>query len=134
MNISYDRGADAAYLKLSNLKITKTKSVSDFCNVDLDAEGHVVGIELLSIKGYAADFRAWLGIESAAEYLNKSPLTLRRWIKKGEISSYKIGKEYQFIKEELDEFIQRNRRADLRELRGAIKLAKGYDYKEARRR
>jgi excisionase family DNA binding protein len=134
MKISYDRGADAAYLKLSNRKVAKTTSVSDSCNVDLDAEGHVVGIELLSVKGYAPDFRAWLGIESAAEYLNKSPLTLRRWIKKGEFPFYKIGKEYLFVKEELDEFIRSNRRADLRELRGAVKLAKGYDYKELRQR
>jgi len=111
MKISYDGSADAAYLKLSNLKVARTESVSEFCNIDLAEDGRVVGVELLSVKGYSPDFRAWLGLDSAAEYLNKSPLTLRRWIKKGQLPSYKMGKEYLFVKEELDEFIRSKKRA-----------------------
>lgn len=109
MKISFDRTADAGYIKISKKKIDRTTPVSEYCNVDLDTQGAVVGIELLFISQYAGDFKSWINLVSAAEYLNKSPLTIRRWIKKGELPSYKIGKEYLFVKEELDEYIKKQK-------------------------
>ncbi len=109
MKITFDREANAAYIKISHKKIERTAAVSDYCNVDLDKVGGVVGIELLFISEYASDFKSWLGLSSAAAYLNKSPITIRRWIQNEDIPSYKIGKEYFFIKEELDEYIQKHK-------------------------
>lgn len=109
MNVSFDRQADAAYIKISTKKINKTLSTSEYCNVDIDEDGAIVGIELLFISEYMNDFKSWISIGDAAAYLNKSPLTIRRWTKNGSLPSYKIGKEYRFLKEELDDYIQSNR-------------------------
>jgi excisionase family DNA binding protein len=110
MNITFDRKADSGYIKLSRRKINNTIPVSDYCNVDIDAQGGVVGIELLFISQYMDDFRQWLNLNSAAEYLNKSTVTIRRWIKEDKIPHYKPGKEYLFLEEDLDEFMRRHRK------------------------
>lgn len=68
MRVTFDRTADASYIKLSDKKIDHT---------------------------------------SAADYLNKSEVTLRRWVKDGSVPYYRLGREYLFIKEELDEFIKK---------------------------
>jgi excisionase family DNA binding protein len=111
MRVAFDRSADASYIKLSDRKIEKTIPVSDYCNVDLDDEGKVVGIELLFISQYMDDFKLWLELASAAEYLDKSEITLRRWVKDGGVPYYRLGREYLFIKEELDEFIKKHKKA-----------------------
>lgn len=111
MKIELDRSANAAYIKISNAPITTTKQVSDYCNVDLDAKGGIVGIELLYVSEYSADFKAWLNVAGVAEYLQKSEVTIRRWVKNREIPSYKIGGEYCFDKEEIDAYIKGQRRA-----------------------
>jgi excisionase family DNA binding protein len=109
MKFELDRKADSGYLRLSNKKIEKTVSASDYCNVDFDIDGKVVGIELLFISQYMDDFKLWLDIANTAEYLNKSQITIRRWVQEGRIPYFKPGKEYLFEKEDLDEFIQKHR-------------------------
>ena len=111
MRVSFDRIADASYIKISNKKIKKTISVSDYCNIDMDENDGIVGIELLFVSEYMRDSKLWLGVEDVAEYLNKSPVTIRRWIQEKKIPSYKIGREYLFVKEELDDYIQKQRQA-----------------------
>ena len=110
MKVTFDRSADASYIKLSGKKIERTSTVSSYCNVDLDDEGKVVGIELLFISKYMDDFKLWLELASAADYLNKSEVTLRRWVKDGSVPYYRLGREYLFIKEELDEFIKKHKK------------------------
>jgi excisionase family DNA binding protein len=110
MNITFDRKADSGYIKLSGKKIANTIPVSDYCNVDIDAQGGVVGIELLFISRYMDDFKRWLDFNSAAEYLNKSAITIRRWIKEDKIPYYKPAKEYLFLEEDLDEFMRRHKK------------------------
>lgn len=110
MKIEIDRKADAGYIKLSNKKIEKTVSVSEYCNVDIDSDGGVSGIELLFISQYMDDFKLWLDLANTAEYLNKSPVTIRRWVKEGKIPYYKPGKEYLFVKEDIDDFIHKQKR------------------------
>ena len=68
MKITFDKIANAGYIKISNNKINKTVSVSDYCNVDIDKDGGVVGIELLFVNQYENDFKFWLGLSSAAVY------------------------------------------------------------------
>jgi len=111
MRVSFDRIADASYIKISNKKIKRTISVSDYCNIDIDENDRIVGIELLFVSEYMRDSKLWLGVEDVAQYLNKSPITIRRWIQEKKIPSYKIGREYMFIKEELDDYIQKQRQA-----------------------
>jgi len=53
MNVRYDSEADAAYIRLSSNQVTRTEEESDVCILDLDANGTVVAIELLSVFGYA---------------------------------------------------------------------------------
>jgi excisionase family DNA binding protein len=110
MNITFDRKADSGYIKLSRKKIVKTIPVSDYCNVDIDTQGGVVGIELLFISQYMDDFQQWLDLSSAAEYLDKSAVTIRRWVKEDKIPYYKPGKEYLFLVKDLDEFMRRHRK------------------------
>lgn len=109
MKVTFDRTADACYIKISNRKISKTLQVTDLCNIDIDENGGVLGIELLFVSEYMNDFKSWLDLGSTAEYLNKSPITIRRWIRDGDLPSYKIGKGYSFIKEELDEYIRKSK-------------------------
>jgi excisionase family DNA binding protein len=111
MKVSLDRNANAAYIKISNNPIKETKQVSDYCNVDIDAIGKIVGVELLFISENSSDFKLWLDVVSVAEYLQKSEVTIRRWTKAKELPSYKIGGEYRFIKEEIDDFIKKNKYA-----------------------
>jgi len=47
--VTIDRLADCAYVSLSEASVARTERVNDFVNADLDASGHVVGLELLAI-------------------------------------------------------------------------------------
>jgi uncharacterized protein YuzE len=47
MESTYDADADALYLKFTKAAIARTRCVDDGTMVDEDAEGHVVGIEVL---------------------------------------------------------------------------------------
>lgn len=113
MKVSVDRNADAAYIKVSNHPVVSTRQVSECGNVDVDKDGAIVGIELLFVSRYSADFKMWLDLASVAEYLQKSEITIRRWTKAKELPSYKIGGEYRFDKDEIDEYIKKNRYASL---------------------
>ena len=53
ISIRYDREADAAYIRLGEGKRARTEEESDVCIVDYDVSGQPLGIELLSVFGYA---------------------------------------------------------------------------------
>ena len=46
-NITYDADADAVYITVGRGKVDRTEETGPF-NYDVDAEGHIVGIEILS--------------------------------------------------------------------------------------
>ena len=46
-NISYDADADAVYITVGDGRIESTEETGPFL-YDVDAEGHIVGIEILS--------------------------------------------------------------------------------------
>jgi uncharacterized protein YuzE len=50
MKISYDKGADAMYVKLTDEKFSKCKEVDKNTILDLDKEGNVIGIEILFVS------------------------------------------------------------------------------------
>lgn len=53
----------------------------------------------------------WIGIEEAAEYMDVTKDTVRKWIKKTDIPAHKIGKLWKFKKSELDAWIKSGRSA-----------------------
>jgi len=50
MKITYDKDADAMYVKLTNEKFNKTKIIDKNTILNLDERGNVIGIELLFIS------------------------------------------------------------------------------------
>jgi len=50
MKITFDKKADAMYIYLKKKKIFKTKKITNDTLVDLDKEGNIIGIELLSVS------------------------------------------------------------------------------------
>ena len=57
MRIEYDNGVDALYILLRNADPVDTADVEEGVTVDLDDEGHIVGLEIL-------DAAERLGLES----------------------------------------------------------------------
>jgi uncharacterized protein YuzE len=47
MKIEYSKTADALYVYFKQCEVAKSKEVEEGVVVDLDAEGHVIGIEML---------------------------------------------------------------------------------------
>ena len=47
MKIEYSRDADALYIKLREAKITDSRDIEEGVTVDLDENGHIVGLEIL---------------------------------------------------------------------------------------
>ena len=57
MKLTYDAEASAAYLYLSKKEIHNTITLYDqdvMINLDLDADGHAVGVEIVSMAAPAA--------------------------------------------------------------------------------
>ena len=54
MNISYDKRADAVYIRAKSAKINRTEKIRDDFLVDLDAKGNVRGIEILNASKWLA--------------------------------------------------------------------------------
>ncbi len=50
MKLEFDPQADAAYLEISDAEIETTKQLEPGIIVDYDAQGQIVGIEVLSIS------------------------------------------------------------------------------------
>lgn len=48
--VSYDAEANAAYIRLSGGEIRESEEVSPLVVLDFDAQGHIVGIDLLDAK------------------------------------------------------------------------------------
>ena len=50
MKLEFDPTADAAYFEISSVEVEATKEIDPGIIVDYDKEGHVVGIEVLSVS------------------------------------------------------------------------------------
>lgn len=57
MKIEYDKEVDALYILLTDVKPVDTMDVEDGVTIDLDDQGHIVGMEVL-------DATERLGLES----------------------------------------------------------------------
>jgi uncharacterized protein YuzE len=54
MRTSYDPEADALYVRFAEASIVESEEVADGVVLDLDAEGRIVGIELLDASKHVA--------------------------------------------------------------------------------
>ena len=50
MRITYDPVVDALYIYLNDAKAASTREVAEGVQLDLDAEGRVIGIEILGYR------------------------------------------------------------------------------------
>lgn len=47
MKIEYDKEVDALYIRIQEKKVARTKEVEEGINLDFDAEGKVIGLEII---------------------------------------------------------------------------------------
>jgi uncharacterized protein YuzE len=47
MKIEYDKEVDALYIRIQEKDVARTQEISEGVNVDFDAEGRLVGLEVL---------------------------------------------------------------------------------------
>ena len=47
MKIEYSKSIDALYIKLKSAKVVDSKDIEEGVTVDLDENGHIVGLEIL---------------------------------------------------------------------------------------
>jgi uncharacterized protein YuzE len=62
MKITIDKEANAMYIEVSDEKFAKNKKIDDETILDLDADGKIIGIELLNVskrmtKDFLSDIR-----------------------------------------------------------------------------
>ena len=50
MKLEFDPTADAAYFEISSAQVERTEEIEAGINADYDSEGHLVGIEVLSVS------------------------------------------------------------------------------------
>ena len=50
MEIRYDRAADAVYVRLSDGRVARSEEVEEGIIVDYDADGRVLGVEILNFS------------------------------------------------------------------------------------
>ncbi len=55
MKLEFDPAADAAYFEISNTPVVVTREIEAGVMGDYDAEGHLVGIEVLSVSQRGAN-------------------------------------------------------------------------------
>lgn len=61
-----------------------------------------------------------LTTEDVAEFFRMDVVTVRRMISKGEITAYRVGGEYRFKREDIDEYLERQRVPARQDLRGHL--------------
>jgi uncharacterized protein YuzE len=47
MKIEYDKEVDALYIRIQEKKVARTKEIEEGINIDLDAEGKIIGLEII---------------------------------------------------------------------------------------
>jgi uncharacterized protein YuzE len=50
MKLEFDPTADAAYFEISSSPVERTEEIEPGINADYDSDGHLVGIEVLSVS------------------------------------------------------------------------------------
>jgi len=68
MKITFDKEADAVYIEFSSGEFASNKKIDDNTIIDLDKDGNILGIEILSVsKRMPNDFLSNVIIENFAK-------------------------------------------------------------------
>ena len=67
MKLRYDEEVDVLYIRFRHGQIARTVSVSEYVNCDLDAEGRLLGIEVLFASRTLEDLSGLLASPAAKE-------------------------------------------------------------------
>ena len=67
MRVTYDPEADAAYVAFADAPVEQVREVSDVCVLDISSDGKVVGIEMLSVFGFAGASLADLVVDGIVD-------------------------------------------------------------------
>ena len=56
MKIEYDKEVDALYIRIQEKTVARTREIEEGINLDLDAEGRVIGLEIIgAIERYSRE-------------------------------------------------------------------------------
>ena len=50
MKIEYDKEVDALYIRIQEKKVYRTKEIEEGINLDLDKQGKIIGLEIISVR------------------------------------------------------------------------------------
>lgn len=73
MKVAYDKNVDAVYLELSKLKPEGVIELADGINIDVTADGKIIGIELL-------DASKKISLDALLTY-EIAPETISEWVR-----------------------------------------------------
>lgn len=104
MKLTYDKAVDALYIEArAKAKVARTMKVSETVRVDFDAEGRLVGIEILDATYHLGkpgvaklpEVQAEeILLADAAKEADRSPETLRWAIHAGKLRARKRGRDW----------------------------------------
>jgi|GEM_PF-1232939 uncharacterized protein YuzE len=55
MEVTYDRRGDIMYIRLTDKPVGKSKIVTPNLNIDLDEDGGLIGLEIITVQGAGID-------------------------------------------------------------------------------
>ena len=124
MRFTYDEAADAMAVELApGTKPTRTRRIARDVNIDFDARGRLISVELLNASEHY-DARALAAMDSpeqlltlteAADESGLSAATLRKQIHNGRLSAVKRGRDWMVAEHALWNYLEtrdpRGRRA-----------------------
>ena len=65
MEITFDKEADAVYIEFSNGDFASNKKIDDDTILDLDKDGNIIGIEILSVSNrISKDFLSEINVKN----------------------------------------------------------------------
>lgn len=115
MKITYDPGVDALAIHfVANPKSARTEEVSEGINLDFNAKGKLVAIEILDASRFAPaatlgkldSAREDLSLADAAEESGLSPDTLRSLIHKKRLPAAKEGRDWKVSRADLYNYLE----------------------------
>ncbi|MCC7055684.1 MAG: DUF2283 domain-containing protein [Gemmatimonadaceae bacterium] len=113
---TYDPEADALYVRLGDAPrtVARTRSVAPGIQFDVDADGKLLGIEILraSTQVHADALTAegpgeeWLTLVEAGKHAGRSPSTLRVLLHTGKLTGRKVGRDWQIARHVLETYAE----------------------------
>ncbi|MBS3099615.1 DUF2283 domain-containing protein [Candidatus Pacearchaeota archaeon] len=65
MEITFDKEADAVYIEFSNGDFASNKKIDEDTIIDLDKDGNIIGIEILSVSNrISKDFLSEINVKN----------------------------------------------------------------------